>query len=559
METDQIMYCIVALILGMLLANMLKSVCGCKGVVEGQSGQGTARHNPEAKKGKKHHQPISVPSEQVDAGRGMVEFGGYDLDGDGRLDQAETMKVIEDLGHGDDPAYVDNVMIMYGEQYSDGTLAVGLVSFQSLWEQLNGRPLSPGGDPSAREPPSAPTEESGPSGGQVPDSTATAVDLGIQDLVILKNSPINADANHQDDLFTTLIEFVEGGKHTKPGGVWYDQVKGDVGLFQQMKDTITCYGGALKDARNRRSFIAASFSCIPDQLQSTWNNFGDSGGAWITACESTFEDMWPPPPLGDLHNDFLNCVTAFKLTHPQMKQKIKDDLMVYMECLWHVIGADVSVFEDIVLILFPMLRELHELASIGGEVEFDLLGMLDIFLDASNSLILHMILMYHTTALHYIPAISQSFQSLVWIESQIPGGHFADIFAGAWCQSSDACASLNEWSQDMSYEFITDNGIASDKELHELADEVSHGLERECAVVTVAGGCDSYPGRALSLEVWQRRGFDCCCGNKLNMVDNRYTVNCQCPQERDFLGIQEDKDVPTLDDMNSRTCPPASR
>jgi hypothetical protein len=35
MGTDQIMYCIVALLLGMLLANMLKNVCGCN-VVEGQ-------------------------------------------------------------------------------------------------------------------------------------------------------------------------------------------------------------------------------------------------------------------------------------------------------------------------------------------------------------------------------------------------------------------------------------------------------------------------------------------------------------------------------------------
>ena len=32
------MYCIVALLLGMLLANMLKNVCGCKNVVEGQHG-----------------------------------------------------------------------------------------------------------------------------------------------------------------------------------------------------------------------------------------------------------------------------------------------------------------------------------------------------------------------------------------------------------------------------------------------------------------------------------------------------------------------------------------
>ena len=35
MGTDQIMYCIVALILGMLMFHMLKNVCGCKTVVEG--------------------------------------------------------------------------------------------------------------------------------------------------------------------------------------------------------------------------------------------------------------------------------------------------------------------------------------------------------------------------------------------------------------------------------------------------------------------------------------------------------------------------------------------
>ena len=36
MNTEQILMFVVALILGMLLANMLKSVCGCK-VVEGQT------------------------------------------------------------------------------------------------------------------------------------------------------------------------------------------------------------------------------------------------------------------------------------------------------------------------------------------------------------------------------------------------------------------------------------------------------------------------------------------------------------------------------------------
>ena len=35
MKTETIVMCVVALILGMLMANMLKSVCGCK-IVEGQ-------------------------------------------------------------------------------------------------------------------------------------------------------------------------------------------------------------------------------------------------------------------------------------------------------------------------------------------------------------------------------------------------------------------------------------------------------------------------------------------------------------------------------------------
>ena len=36
MNNQTIVCCVVALILGMLIANMLKSVCGCKNVVEGQ-------------------------------------------------------------------------------------------------------------------------------------------------------------------------------------------------------------------------------------------------------------------------------------------------------------------------------------------------------------------------------------------------------------------------------------------------------------------------------------------------------------------------------------------
>jgi hypothetical protein len=37
MNSETIVMCVVALILGMLLAHMLKSVCGCNKVVEGLS------------------------------------------------------------------------------------------------------------------------------------------------------------------------------------------------------------------------------------------------------------------------------------------------------------------------------------------------------------------------------------------------------------------------------------------------------------------------------------------------------------------------------------------
>ena len=43
MKTDQIMYCIVALVLGMLMANMLKNICGCKNVVEGQNDDNSSK------------------------------------------------------------------------------------------------------------------------------------------------------------------------------------------------------------------------------------------------------------------------------------------------------------------------------------------------------------------------------------------------------------------------------------------------------------------------------------------------------------------------------------
>ncbi len=40
MNSQTVVMCVVALLLGMLLANMLKSVCGCKNIVEGQRHKG---------------------------------------------------------------------------------------------------------------------------------------------------------------------------------------------------------------------------------------------------------------------------------------------------------------------------------------------------------------------------------------------------------------------------------------------------------------------------------------------------------------------------------------
>ena len=49
MNSETIVYCVVALILGMLLANMLKNVCGCK-TVEGLTGTQECAQNYEAGK-----------------------------------------------------------------------------------------------------------------------------------------------------------------------------------------------------------------------------------------------------------------------------------------------------------------------------------------------------------------------------------------------------------------------------------------------------------------------------------------------------------------------------
>ena len=47
MKSETIVMCVVALLLGMLLANMLKSVCGCK-VNEGFNGEESGSVAPEA-------------------------------------------------------------------------------------------------------------------------------------------------------------------------------------------------------------------------------------------------------------------------------------------------------------------------------------------------------------------------------------------------------------------------------------------------------------------------------------------------------------------------------
>ena len=50
MNNQTIVCCVVALLLGMLLANMLKNVCGCK-VVEGQNASGTQGQNASGTQG----------------------------------------------------------------------------------------------------------------------------------------------------------------------------------------------------------------------------------------------------------------------------------------------------------------------------------------------------------------------------------------------------------------------------------------------------------------------------------------------------------------------------
>jgi hypothetical protein len=84
MGTDQIMYCVVALILGMLLANMLKNVCGCKKVVEGSDtdDQGYIKCNKSCKFFSTGHNPDCVANAWCRDGKCKCD-DGYPCDSDG--------------------------------------------------------------------------------------------------------------------------------------------------------------------------------------------------------------------------------------------------------------------------------------------------------------------------------------------------------------------------------------------------------------------------------------------------------------------------------------------
>ena len=70
MNSETIVMCVVALLLGMLLANMLKNVCGCKNVVEGNAplpcntlhvGPGGSNWDPGQSGASDSHQPTNGP------------------------------------------------------------------------------------------------------------------------------------------------------------------------------------------------------------------------------------------------------------------------------------------------------------------------------------------------------------------------------------------------------------------------------------------------------------------------------------------------------------------
>jgi len=91
MDTKTIVMCVVALILGMLMANMLKSVCGCKSsVVEGQAGScnisTSQSHCPPGTPGRKAYIALLTPLLPDASVQGTGE-GIYTASGDDWRDQ----------------------------------------------------------------------------------------------------------------------------------------------------------------------------------------------------------------------------------------------------------------------------------------------------------------------------------------------------------------------------------------------------------------------------------------------------------------------------------------
>ena len=87
METKTIVMCVVALLLGILMADMLQNVCGCKDIVEGQ-GSSAARTHPDPSPS-----PSPAPSTDQDTVCGYI-FRACDTGEEGCADGKKFLKEI---------------------------------------------------------------------------------------------------------------------------------------------------------------------------------------------------------------------------------------------------------------------------------------------------------------------------------------------------------------------------------------------------------------------------------------------------------------------------------
>ena len=80
--------------------------------------------------------PVEVPAPVAEGPAPSATFRQYDTNGDGVLDKAEIVAMMESLGYKTDEAYLENLMAVFATYDEDGSGVIDPAEFDQLYSHL---------------------------------------------------------------------------------------------------------------------------------------------------------------------------------------------------------------------------------------------------------------------------------------------------------------------------------------------------------------------------------------------------------------------------------------